>query len=155
MPRMASQPSFDITSTVDLRVTKTDGVTSVARNTATTYTITVTNLGPDPAMGVRIVDAAPAQLRNVRWTCVSSGGATCGGGANAGNPNGSASGTGSILRTVNVPVGGLITITVTGTVIANTVIGTSISNTVTAVPVAGVTQLTLSGNLANDLDTVR
>jgi uncharacterized repeat protein (TIGR01451 family) len=144
-----------VLTTVDLRVTKTDGVTSVARNTATTYTITVSNLGPDPAMGVRIIDAAPAQLRNVRWTCVSSGGATCGGGANAGNPNGSATGVGSILRTVNVPVGGLITITVTGTVITTTAVGTIISNTVTAVPVAGVTQLTLSGNLANDQDSVR
>ena len=56
---------------------------------------------------------------------------------------------------VNVPVGGLITITVTGTVINTTAVGTTISNTVTAVPVAGVTQLTPAGNLANDSDTVR
>ncbi len=61
----------------DLSVTKTDGINSYRPNDLLVYTITVRNNGVDAAPQVRLVDAVPASLDNVAWTCVSSGGAFC------------------------------------------------------------------------------
>ena len=43
----------------DLRVTKTDGQTSVVGGTRLNYTLTVTNNGPDAATGVSVTDTIP------------------------------------------------------------------------------------------------
>src|SRR5207344_2594473 len=109
----------------DLRVTNTNGVTSVVPGTTTTYTITVTNLGPSTATNAVVTDLFPAVLTGVTWTCVAAGGAVCGAPAGAGN----------IVATVTVPVGGTLTFTATGT-ISSAATGTLV-NTVTAVPPAG------------------
>lgn len=71
----------------DLRLTKTNttGVNgevdqaadTVVSGTATTYTITVTNLGPDGADGAVITDPAPTNLTCSTATCAASGGAAC------------------------------------------------------------------------------
>ena len=50
--------------TVDLTVAKTDGKTSVVAGTADTYTITVTNNGPDSVTSFNLVDAIPPELLN-------------------------------------------------------------------------------------------
>jgi hypothetical protein len=42
----------------NLEVTKTDGVILVAANSVTTYTVRVTNIGPDPVTGASLVDGA-------------------------------------------------------------------------------------------------
>ena len=44
---------IDLTPQVDISVTKTDGVTSVAAGSPTTYTMIVSNAGPSSATGVR------------------------------------------------------------------------------------------------------
>ena len=62
----------------DLRITKTNGVSSLVPGQATTYTITVTNNGPSNAIGSRVQDLFPAALTGVSWTCAGSGGGACG-----------------------------------------------------------------------------
>ena len=71
----------------DLRLTKTNttGVNgevdqvadTVVSGTPTTYTITVTNLGPDAANGAVITDPAPTNLTCTTATCAAAGGAAC------------------------------------------------------------------------------
>ena len=46
--------------TADLSISVTDGATSVAPGTRDTYTITVTNNGPDTLSGLTLSDAIPA-----------------------------------------------------------------------------------------------
>ena len=61
----------------DLAITKTDGRTSVERRQAVTYTITVTNNGPNAVTGAPVTDTVPAGtagLANVTWTCTATGG---------------------------------------------------------------------------------
>lgn len=71
----------------DLRLTKTNtpgvngeadqGADTVVSGTATTYTITVTNLGPDAADGAVITDPVPTNLTCGTATCAAAGGAAC------------------------------------------------------------------------------
>ena len=113
-------------SVTDLRITKTNGVSSLAPGQTTTYTITVTNNGPSNAIGARVQDVFPAALTGVSWTCAGSGGGACG----------IASGTGNIDIAVDVPVGATVVVTATGTVAANAT--GFLVNTATAVPPAGL-----------------
>jgi uncharacterized repeat protein (TIGR01451 family) len=48
----------------DLSITMTDGGVSVVPSGGDTYTITVTNDGPDPVDSVTLTDALPAALSN-------------------------------------------------------------------------------------------
>jgi uncharacterized repeat protein (TIGR01451 family) len=93
----------------DLTVAKSDGVTSVVPGSQTTYTITVTNAGPDPVTGVQVKDdPLPAGLTGATWTCAATGPA----GASCGQPSGS----GPIDATVNLPIGAAATFLLRGTV---------------------------------------
>ncbi len=67
-------------------------------------TITVTNDGPVDAMGSAVVVDFPVELASAGWTCAGSGGGVC-----------SASGTGDIDETVDLPVGGSVVYTASGT----------------------------------------
>ena len=98
-------------------ITKDDGRAIVARGETVTHRIEVVNPG-DPAMATTVMDAMPAALENVTWTCTGSGGAVC-----------TASGTGSISDSVALPGGSRATYLATGTVAA-TATGT-LSNTAT------------------------
>ena len=49
-------------TTADLSITKTDGVTSTNPGATLTYTITVSNAGPDAVTGATVVDTLPAGL---------------------------------------------------------------------------------------------
>src|SRR4051812_10917704 len=85
----------------DLAITKTDGVTTATPGGSVTYTITASNAGPDPATGATVADTFPAVL-TCTWTCVGAGGGTC-----------TASGTGNLNDSVNLPAGGSVTYTAT------------------------------------------
>src|SRR5207248_3117424 len=52
----------------DVRVTKTDGVTSVVPGTTTTYTIVVSNGGPSTATSVSVSDPLPAGVTSFPWS---------------------------------------------------------------------------------------
>lgn len=66
----------------ELSISKTNGVASSVANGATTYTINVSNVGPDSANGAIFQDAPATGLTcNTPVVCTATGGAQCPGGA--------------------------------------------------------------------------
>jgi uncharacterized repeat protein (TIGR01451 family) len=124
--------------TVDLIVTTTTSPpVPVASGTSQTWTITVTNAGPNAAVGASIADAAiPPEFTSVTWTCTSSAGSQCG----------ASSGTGNVLTTMDVASGGTVTFVVTG-VILKSASGSVVSVT-TANVAAGTTEADPTDNIA-------
>jgi uncharacterized repeat protein (TIGR01451 family) len=68
-----------------------------------TFIVTVQNAGPDAANGVIVSDTMPLHYTGVTWVCVSSGGSLC-----------TASGSGNIYDTVNLPSGSKVIYTTKG-----------------------------------------
>ena len=64
----------------DLSITKTDSPDPVTAGSNLTYTVTVTNNGPDTAVSVVVTDNLPSQTTFV--SCSASGGGICGGSGN-------------------------------------------------------------------------
>jgi uncharacterized repeat protein (TIGR01451 family) len=130
-----------VTQNADLRITKSDGVTTVAPGDTDTYTIVVTNLGPGSVTGATISDAFPLDFEGATYTSIASGGAT-------GN---TAVGSGDIADTVNMPSGSSITYTVMGTV-SMTASGTLV-NIATVTAPAGI-DLNPDNDTATDTDII-
>jgi len=126
----------------DLAITKTDGVTTVVPGATTVnYTITASNAGPNPVVGATVTDTLPASLIGATWTAVGAGGGTA-----------SASGSGDISDTVNLPTGGSVTYTVSATVSPSATGDLENTATVTAPP--GIDDPNLPNNEATDTDTL-
>ena len=123
----------------DLVVTNTDGKTTYTPGTTNTYTFVVTNNGPSNAPGSSIVNTLPTGVTGT-WTAVYAGGAT-----------GTASGSGSISQTVDIPSGG----SVTYTYVVNVPAGFTgdFANTGTATTATGITDSNTANNTATDTDT--
>ncbi|HSS20247.1 MAG TPA: hypothetical protein VLL54_09240 [Pyrinomonadaceae bacterium] len=122
-----------INLSANLGITKTDGVATINSGSPVTYTIVVSNAGPDASNGSIVTDTVPASITGVNWTCGSvTGGATCGAASGSGN---------SINTTANLPSGSSVTYTVTGT-LSPSATGT-LSNTATVLtPASGVSDPT-------------
>src|SRR5262249_46102557 len=116
----------------DIVVTKTDGQSTASPGQPITYTIVVSNVGPNAADGVAVTDTVPASLTSPAWTCVAVGGAAC-----------AASGSGNINDSVNLPVGATAIYTLNGTVSPTPA---SLSNTATATLPAGFGDLSPENN---------
>jgi uncharacterized repeat protein (TIGR01451 family) len=114
----------------DLSITKTDNATNTVPGASVTYSVVVGNNGPDAANGALVTDTVPASITGVSWTCGTPvGGATCGAASGSGN---------TINTTANLPSGGSVTYTITGT-LSSTATGT-LSNTARVLtPASGVT----------------
>jgi len=126
----------------DLAITKTDGVTSVNVDEMLTYTIAVTNNGPEDADGAVVTDELPDNLENVSWTAVYGNSAS-----------GPASGSGDLNETITtLPDGGTATFTVTTTV-SSIVSNTFISNTAIVTAPVTVVDSNTSNNSATDNNT--
>jgi uncharacterized repeat protein (TIGR01451 family) len=123
----------------DLVVTKDDGATELLPGSTTTYTITVTNRGPDAVTGATLTDAAPAGLTFGNWTCVATAGSTCAGG-----------GAGNLSVPVNLVVGGTATFSVPATVTGDS--PESVANTAIVSVPSGVTDPVLANNRATDVN---
>ncbi len=129
-----------VIGSADLSITKTNNVTSVTAGSPTTYTITATNAGPNAVTNAFVLDAFPSGFTG-SWTCTGTLGGVC-----------SASGSGDISEGVNLPVGGVVTFTVTGTVpVAAT--GT-FSNTASIQTPSGTTDPSTVNNSSTDSDPV-
>jgi uncharacterized repeat protein (TIGR01451 family) len=133
--------SLGASLSADLSITKTDGQATEVPGTSVTYTIVASNAGPDTATGATVADTVPAAITGVSWTCVGAGGGTC-----------AANGSGNINDTVNLPVGGSVTYTLTGTIGASAT--GSLSNTATVAAPGGVTDPNPANNSATDTDTL-
>jgi uncharacterized repeat protein (TIGR01451 family) len=142
-PNTANNSATDtdtLTPQADLAITKTDGVTTATPGGSVTYTITASDAGPSNAPGASVVDTFPASL-TCTWTCVGAGGGTC-----------TASGSGNINDTVNLPSGGSVTYTASCNISAAAT-GT-LSNTASVGAPAGVTDPTPGNNSATDTDSL-
>ena len=132
--------------TADLAITKTDGLTSVIGGQPVTYTIVVTNNGPN-AVSAAVTDTLSNQLTNVNWTCAAVAPASC-----------TASGIGNITAAnaaVVLPgTGAHVTFTVTANVIANPTIATLVNTATVAIAGAGITDPVAANNTATDTDTI-
>lgn len=126
----------------DLSITKTDGQTLVEVGQVITYSIVVSNAGPNAANGATVTEVLPAAITGATWTCAGAGGASC-----------TASGSGNVNDTVSLPAGATVTYTVTGTV-GESASG-SLSNTATVTAPAAVVDWDLTDNSATDTDTVQ
>ena len=129
-----------LTPQADLSITKTDDTTVAIAGGIATYTITASNAGPSNSPGVTVTDTFPADL-TCTWTCIGFGAGTC-----------TASGSGNISDTVNLPAGGSARF-----IAACNVSGTAtgpISNTATVAAPAGVPDPVPGNNSATDVDTV-
>ena len=102
-------------TSIDLGITNTASVTTATIGSPITYTLTAINYGPNniTATGVGITDNVPTNITGVNWTCAVVTGSP------SGTSCGAASGSGNALNaTANLPFGGSVTYTITGTVSA-------------------------------------
>ncbi|HLL03803.1 MAG TPA: Ig-like domain-containing protein [Myxococcaceae bacterium] len=125
----------------DLAITVTDGVTSVVPGTTVTYSLTVTNNGPNAVTGAAVTDVFPAALTGVSWTCAPA--AACGSVSGTGDLNGAL---------LTLASGGTATFTVTATVDPSAT-GSLVNTASVAVPL-GHTDPTAGNNSATDTDTL-
>lgn len=58
----SSSATVTVQTQADLRITKTDGVSSVFSGSSVTYTVVVTNAGPDPVSGAVVTDVVGTRL---------------------------------------------------------------------------------------------
>ncbi len=123
---------------VDVQVVKTspDGVYTPGQNV--NYDIVVSNAGPNAANAVTLIDFFPGALSGITWTCQSTAGAaTC--------PN--ASGSGNLIESINLPVGGELTYQATALVsMATTGV---LVNQATAVVPNGLMDVNASNNVSS------
>ena len=135
-------PSPTPSPTADLKITVTDGKTTIAAGSRSTYTITVANAGPVAVTGASVIDTFPTIFTGVTFTATQSGGAT----------GFTASGSGNIADTVNLPAGGKITYKATGK-LSSAATGT-LSNTATVTAPAGISDPNTANNIAKDSDLI-
>ena len=124
----------------DLAITNTDGVTTAIPGGSVTYTIVASNLGPSGAPGASVTDTFPTSL-TCSWHCAGAGSGTC-----------TASGSGNISDTVNLPVGASVTYTAV-CAIAGSATGT-LSNTASVGVPAGVADPNSANSSATDSDSL-
>src|SRR6476620_9724983 len=118
----------------DLAITKTDSTDPVIAGNDLTYTVTVTNNGPDAATSITVTDNLPAESAFV--SCSSTGGGVCGG-----------SGNNQIVTFASLASGQSETITFVANVNCSIADGTMINNTAT------VSSLTFDPDTTNNSST--
>ncbi|MFI6644265.1 hypothetical protein [Streptomyces sp. NPDC050504] len=96
--------TIEWTVKVGLSITKTPASGTYVPGAQVTYTVTVNNSGPAPAIGAAVRDTFPSSFSGVTWTCAASSGSACG----------QASGSGNIDTTADIAAGGRVTYTITG-----------------------------------------
>ena len=84
------------TSIADLGISVTDNKSYAITGDPITYTVVVTNAGPDAANGVVVTDTLPGTISNVTWTCTAVGGSCS-----------ALSGSGNLNTTVDLNAGGV------------------------------------------------
>ncbi|MEZ6126483.1 MAG: SdrD B-like domain-containing protein [Planctomycetaceae bacterium] len=128
-------------STVDLAVTidNNNVLDQATTGSLLTYTVTVTNSGPDAAANAILTTVLPSQLTAITWTALGSNGTVFVG-----------SGSGNLSQTVSLPAGGTIVYTVQGQ------LNSTFKGSLTSTAVIGTTQAetVLTNNSATDVTTV-
>ena len=142
--------TVNLTRTGDLTIDKTDYLTKVVPGQLVTYTIVVSNYGPDTATHALVEDLFPSNLTDVKWTSKAAKGAT----------DNEARGTDNIEDYVTLPAGSSITYKVTGTVVGGPAshkvsdYHRTLTNTATVTAPSDFTDTNLENNTATDIDTI-
>jgi uncharacterized repeat protein (TIGR01451 family) len=136
----SASDSDTIVFKADLKITVTDGKIAASAGTKNTYTIVVTNGGPSNVTSAIIQDTFPPSFNSVIFTASQTGGAT----------GFTATGTGNINNTVNMPAMSKIIYRATGTI--STSATGSISDTASIT--SGVSDPNTANNTATDSDTL-
>ena len=127
------------TGSADLAIAKI-GPATVSAGGAVTYTLLVTNAGPDGVLNAPVLDEVPSVLTSVSWTCGGGlGGGSC---SEAGN-------TDDINTTVDLPAGASVTLTVSGTAPASG----AFVNSAEVIPPSGTADPDSSNNLGGPVIT--
>ncbi|HNJ98370.1 MAG TPA: DUF11 domain-containing protein [Ilumatobacteraceae bacterium] len=126
----------------DLTITKTDGVTEPTAGDSITYTIVVTLASGDSAINATVADTLPAAIQDATWTCAASPGASC-----------TSNGSGNVVASVSLPLGGSAAFTVHGTL--STEFSGELSNTATVTAPQGYSDTNGQNNYATDVDMVK
>lgn len=137
--------------TVDLVITKSNGTGTVYFGTTTSYSINVTNSGPDGAVTTTISDPAVSGLTKQSVSCVASGAAVCPSPLTV-----SALEAGTMIIPA-IPLNSTLSFSVIATVTAGSTgtTTTTVSNTVTVVPsTTFMTETNAANNTAVDTDNV-
>jgi large repetitive protein len=121
----------------DLAITNTDGLAQAYPGDSVEYTIVASNNGPDNVAGATVTDNFPEAITGVSWTCEGSNGGVCSG-----------SGSGNINDTVDLPVSGSVTYTVSATFSAGAT--GSVGNTASVAVPSGATDPNQANNIATD-----
>ena len=129
----------------DLSITKSDGVTSISNGTDTTYTIRVTNNGPNSVTGAILKDPTSPGEAKVTVACSAAPANQC----TSPPPNLQLEGAGALLPTLTS--GQFFEITIITSVVTT---AASVSNTATVATPAGITDPIPGNNSATDTDTV-
>ena len=137
----AAEVFRDSSPYADLAVAKTDGQSTAVPGEPLVYTVAVSNGGPEMVAAATVTDVLPPALLGPTWTCAPSPGSSC-----------TASGSGSINDTVDLPVGGTVTYTVTGVV--DPAATGSLANTAAVVAPSGTIDPEVVNNSATDVDTL-
>lgn len=143
-PKKTKDPTATATTpaSVDLQITQVDGTTTYSAGSTLTYTVTVTNGGPNAVTGALVTDNLPAQIANWTWTCTAqNGGAT---GCDGMNSNANFS------DTVNLPGGASIVYTVAAN-ISPTASGDLVNTA--SVSAAGSTDTNPANNIFTDTNS--
>ncbi len=128
-----------ITAYADLAVAVDDASCEALPGGSITYTVTVTNNGPNAVTGATVTDHFPTVLSVSGGTCSASAGGSC-----------SWSGGGDIDDTVDIPAGGWVTYVAPASVSTGAT-GTLVNEATTAVPL-GTGDPVLGNNTAMDVD---
>jgi uncharacterized repeat protein (TIGR01451 family) len=139
-----TDPTRVIAASANLSITKVGSPDPYIAGGSITYTLVVTNDGPDPVPGVLVKDAPPSVLvpASVNWTCAN--------GANGGTCR-APSGSGPINTLVDLPDQATVTLTMTGQLAAATT--GPVSNTASVVPPTGAIDAFPASNTFVDVDT--
>lgn len=128
---------------VDLAITKDDGQDFYLPGGTLVYTIVVSNNGPADVTGATVSDDLPAQIESWTWVCAAQTGGASG-------CDGVTTSAANFSDTVDLPMGGSITYTVTANLYTDA--SGSLTNNVSVTPPLGHAETNDGNNDASDTD---
>ncbi|MEI6240963.1 MAG: hypothetical protein WCR51_11270, partial [Planctomycetia bacterium] len=131
--------TVEVSGLADLAIVKTDGTTTYTPGAPQTYTLTVTNVGPNAVAGARVQDVIPPPATGATWSAVFN------------NGSGTAGGSGSIDQLINLGVGGTAVYTVIMTIPSTAT--AVLTNTATVAAPPNRTDPNPTNNTSTDVDT--
>jgi uncharacterized repeat protein (TIGR01451 family) len=131
----------DAVEPADLQITNTDGGTTATPGTSLTYTVVVSNAGPNPVKGAVVHDDFPAGFTVSSVTSTGNGGASGFSNTVANN---------QLNQTLNLPVGSSVTYLVSGTISASAT--GLLTNSASVTAPTNIDDTNPSNNSATDTD---